>query len=109
MADPFVRRPVAGERPGQLHQRPQRRRRGKFGIVHRRAIPTLSRSFKSRNDVAAKLAWLEHGALPMNGWKRAALCLLGLAGTAAAVPPARVSQLGWMAGDWVEERHGAWT
>src|SRR3954452_7193550 len=45
----------------------------------------------------------------MNGGKGAALGLLALSGVAAASPPARVSQLAWMAGDWVEAKHGAWT
>ena len=45
----------------------------------------------------------------MMGWKQVALSFVALAGTAAAAPPVRVSQLGWMAGDWVEEKQGAWT
>src|SRR4051812_2069209 len=40
----------------------------------------------------------------------AALALLAAIGaTAAGPPPARVAQLGWLAGAWVEEKHGAWT
>jgi hypothetical protein len=45
----------------------------------------------------------------MNGWKRVLVALLALGSIAAAMPPMRVSELGWMAGDWVEEKQAAWT
>jgi hypothetical protein len=46
----------------------------------------------------------------MTGLGKTALTLLMAVGLAAAgPPPANVAQLGWLAGAWVEEKHGAWT
>ena len=45
----------------------------------------------------------------MNARTRIMLILLAAASTSAAAPPGRVAQLGWMAGDWIEEKGGAWT